>query len=366
MKQREKEVGMMFLNNTFTSNKKQLAKRVKLLLVCALLCGVLVVLGGCSAASSSGSQNQSSASTTSTATEEAVSVSVASLKGPTSIGLVSFMDKAQAGETHNSFDFSICGTADEILPLLIKGNIDIACIPANAASVVYNKTDGAIQVANINTLGVLYVVSANSEITSLESLSGKTVYMTGKGTTPEYVMNYVLSQAGLANDVTLEYKSEATEVASVLAANENAVAVLPEPYVSALTLKNENIVPRISLTDEFNALSAASGAQLVTGVTVVRTEFAQEYPQAVEEFLAAQKASVETVNANPEAAAQLVVSASIMDNATAAARAIPRCNLVYLDGSDMKQALSGYLDVLYEQDASSVGGALPADTFYML
>ena len=190
--------------------------------------------------------------------------------------------------------------------------------------------------------------------------------MTGKGTTPEYVMNYVLSQAGLSDTVTLEYKSEATEVASVLAADPNAVAVLPEPYVSALTLKNEAIAPRISLTDEFNALSASSGAQLVTGVTVVRAAFAQEHPQAVQEFLNAQKASIETVNANPQAAAQMVVDAGIIDNAQAAARAIPRCNVVYLDGSEMKQALSGYLGVLYEQDASSVGGALPDNSFYML
>lgn len=340
-------------------------KHAKLLFVCALLCCVLAILSGCNAASTSNEQNKNEQDANTTATE-AVSVSVASLKGPTSIGLVSFMEKAQAGETNNSFNFSVCGTADEILPLLIKGDIDIACIPANAASVVYNKTNGAVQVANINTLGVLYVVSANSEITSLESLSGKTVYMTGKGTTPEYVMNYVLSQAGLSDTVTLEYKSEATEVASVLAADPNAVAVLPEPYVSALTLKNEAIAPRISLTDEFNALSASSGAQLVTGVTVVRTAFAQEHPQAVQEFLNAQKASIETVNANPQAAAQMVVDAGIIDNAQAAARAIPRCNVVYLDGSEMKQALSGYLGVLYEQDASSVGGALPDNSFYML
>ena len=164
---------------------------------------VCLTLSACSLTSTS----SSGASDASSTSANSVEVHVASLKGPTSIGLVSFMDQAQKGETHNSYDFSICGTADEILPSLIKGDIDIACIPANAASVVYNKTNGGIQVMDINTLGVLYIVSDDASLSSVSDLAGKTVYMTGKGTTPEYVMNHLLKQAGLTDSVTLEYKS---------------------------------------------------------------------------------------------------------------------------------------------------------------
>ncbi|MBQ9041331.1 MAG: ABC transporter substrate-binding protein [Eggerthellaceae bacterium] len=332
------------------------------------LAAALVALAGCAqqsspaSAASSSSESEPSAGLAET---DPVTVRVASLKGPTSIGIAEFIDEAAAGETYNDFQFTISGTADEVLPNLIQGNVDIALIPANAAATVYNKTNGGISVIDVNTLGVLYVVSGDEAISSIKDLAGKTVYMTGAGTTPEYVMSYLLKEAGIADNVTLEFKSEASEVAAVLAADPTAIGVLPEPYVTSVTLKTEGLAPRVSLTEEWNALQAgASGSQLVTGVTVVRNDFLAENPAAVTDFLERQAASVELVNADPETAGELVVKAGIMDNAKAAAQAIPRCNLVCLTGDEMKAALSGYLNVLFEQDPASVGGALPGDDFY--
>lgn len=337
----------------------------------AVALAALFALAGCAAqqassASASGSASAASSSSGSAAAQaDPVTVRVASLKGPTSIGIASFIDQAGNGKTHNGFEFTISGTADEVLPNLIQGNVDIALIPANAAATVYNKTNGGITVIDVNTLGVLYVVSGDEAISSVKDLAGKTVYMTGAGTTPEYVMNYLLKEAGIASDVTLEFKSEASEVAAVLDADPSAIGVLPEPYVTSVTLKTEGLAPRVSLTEEWNALQAdASGSQLVTGVTVVRNDFLAENPAAVADFLERQAASVELVNADPETAGELVVKAGIMDNAKAAAQAIPRCNLVCLTGDEMKAALSGYLGVLFEQDPTSVGGALPGDDFY--
>lgn len=161
------------------------------------------------------------------AAAEPVEVHVASLKGPTSMGLVQFMDRAADGETDNEFDFAISTAADEIVPKVIQGDVDIALVPANVASVLYNKTEGAVQVIDINTLGVLNVVTGDASVASFGDLAGHTVYMTGKGTTPEYVMNYLLERAGLTGQVTLEFKSEPTEVLSALLADPSAVGVLP-------------------------------------------------------------------------------------------------------------------------------------------
>ena len=336
-------------------------RKLKYLVMAALaavLAGALLALAGCG----------NKAEQVDYTAADPVEVHVASLKGPTSIGLVSMMDKAKAeGEEglYNSFDFKICGTADEILPGLIKGDIDIASIPANAASVVYNKTQGAITCLDINTLGVLYVVAADEGITSLQDLAGHTVYMTGKGTTPEYAMAYLLDQAGVADRVTLEFKSEATELAAMLVQDPGAIAVLPQPYVTSVCAKNPELQPRISLSDVWEEVSS-DGSQLVTGVTVVRKAFLEENPLAVAEFMAEQEASVEAVNADPSAAGPLVVEAGIMENADMAAKAIPDCNLVFIAGEDMKAALSGYLQVLFAQDPTSVGGALPEDGFYYL
>ena len=301
------------------------------------------------------------------AAAEPVEVRVASLKGPTSIGLVQFMDRAVDGETDNEFDFAINTAADEIVPKVIQGDIDIALVPANVASVLYNKTGGAVQVIDINTLGVLNVVTGDASVTSFGDLAGHTVYMTGKGTTPEYVMNYLLGRAGLAGQVALEFKSEPTEVLSALLADPSAVGVLPEPFKTAAIAKSEGrLSAPVSLTDVWDELAGDTGSRLLTGVTVVRRAFAEEHPEVVAEFLSCHVASVEAVNAAPADWAQAVVDAGIVDNAAIAEKAIPGCMLVCQTGKDMKAALGGYLQVLADADASAVGGKLPADDFYYM
>ena len=332
----------------------------------ALAAGALsLALAGCGGgAAGAGSAAGSAATDGAGAAAEPVEVRVASLKGPTSIGLVQFMDRAADGETDNEFDFAINTAADEIVPKVIQDDIDIALVPANVASVLYNKTEGAVQVIDINTLNV---VTGNADVTSFGDLAGHTVYMTGKGTTPEYVMNYLLERAGLTGQVALEFKSEPTEVLSVLLADPSAVGVLPEPFKTAAIAKSEGkLSAPVSLTDVWDELAGDTGSRLLTGVTVVRRAFAEEHPEAVAEFLSCHAASVEAVNAAPPDWAQAVVDAGIVDNAAIAEKAIPGCMLVCQTGRDMKAALGGYLQVLADADASAVGGKLPADDFYYM
>lgn len=295
---------------------------------------------------------------------ESVEVKIGSLKGPTSMGLVYLMDQAEKGESANQYEFTMAAGADELLPSVISGDLDIVLVPANVASVLYNKTEGGVSVIDINTLGVLYMVSGNADIKEMADLAGKTVYLTGKGTTPDYVTQYLLAENNLTDEVTLEYKSEATEVAAMLVEDTDAIGVLPQPFVTAACAQNENLSVVMDLTKEWAAIQGEGGSQLVTGVTVVRNDFLNENQAAVDKFLEEHKASAAYANENVEEAAELVVSAGIMEKAAVAAKAMPNCNITYIDGTDMKTALSGYLEVLYNQDAGSVGGALPADDFY--
>jgi NitT/TauT family transport system substrate-binding protein len=349
-------------------------RKISQMLIAGLTAVVLVcalgALGACGAphdqaAGQSGSERGGSDEATS-APVIATEVRVSLLKEPTSIGLVCFMDEAKRTPDTlvNSYVFSIVDTADEIAPGLVGGDIDIALVPANLASILYNRTEGGVVVLGINTLGVLYVVSADASIASLDDLSGRTVLMTGKGTTPEYVMNYLLAQSGLSDKVSLEYKSEAIELAAVIAEDPGAIAVLPEPYVTSVNMKNPELAARMSLTKEWDRLQGATGGRLVTGVTVVRTAFLKEHPEAVREFLERQAASVSAVNNDPASAALLVVDSGIIDNPQIAERAIPGCNLLCDSGPEMRESLGGYLTVLYGQDPVSIGGALPGDDFY--
>lgn len=290
---------------------------------------------------------------------------IGSLKGPTSMGLVYLMEQAKQGETVNSYEFTMTAAADELLPAMLSGELDIALIPANMASVLYNRAEGDVSVIDINTLGVLYAVSGNEKIEEIKDLKGKTVYMTGKGTTPDYVMQYLLKENGLtAADLTLEYKSEATEVAAVLTETPEAVGVLPQPFVTAACAQNEKLAVVLDLTEQWAAVQGEGGSSLVTGVTVVRNGFLAEEPEAVDTFLEEHAASAAYANEHVEETAQLVAAAGIIDKAPVAAKALPECNITYIDGEEMKTALSGYLEVLWEQDPEAVGGGLPGDGFY--
>ena len=321
------------------------------------------------------SSSVSEAASSAAATEEPTAVPeaeapvttfrIAGLKGPTTMGMVKLMSDAEAGETHQDYQVTMYGAADEVVPLLVKGDIDLAAIPANLAANLYNQTEGKVQVAAINTLGVLYVVTTGDNVKSVEDLKGTTIYSTGKGTTPEYVLNYILKKNGIdpEKDLTVEYKSEATEVAAALqAAGEGAIAVLPQPYVTAAQSQIEGLNVVLNLTEEWNKVSTDS--DLITGVLVARTEFIEQNEAAFEEFLKDYQSSIEWVNSNTADAAELVANYGIVAKAPLAQKALPACNITYVDGAEMKAKLSGYLQVLFDQNPKAVGGAMPGDDFY--
>lgn len=294
---------------------------------------------------------------------EKETIRVAGLKGPTSIGLVKVMKDNADGKAANKYEFTIAGSADEITPKLNKGELDMAAIPANLASVLYNNTNGAIKVLAINTLGVLYIVEKGDTVKSVADLKGKTIYATGKGSTPEYTLRYILSKNGVDpdNDVTIEWQSEPTAVVPLLKANDNAIAMLPQPYVTVAQSNVEGLNIALNLTDEWGKIEG-SGA-LVTGVLVARTEFVEKHPDAVKKMLNEYAASSEYVNANIDDAAALVEEFDIF-KAAIAKKAIPYCNIKVITGDEMRTSLSSYLAVLFEQNAKAVGGKLPDDAFY--
>lgn len=313
------------------------------------------------------SQKTADPSTDASKNSDNTSVRVGSLKGPTSMGLAQLTDRAKKGETENDYTFTMAGKADELVGSVANGDLDIVLVPANVASILYTKTQGNVNVIDINTLGVLYVVASDDSISSMKDLKGKTLYMTGKGTTPEYVMNYLLSENGLTDgDVTLEFKSEAAEVASVLKEDPSAVGVLPQPFATAACIQNEALKPVLDLTEQWNLLNKENGSQLVTGVTIVRSDFLKEHEDAVKLFIEDHKASAAYTSEHPDEAAEMVAALGIVEKAPVAKKAMPACNIVCITGDEMKSALSGYLSVLEAADAKSVGGQLPADDFYYL
>lgn len=297
-----------------------------------------------------------------------VDVNVMALKGPTAMGMVKFMNEADKGEIDSeNYTFSIAASADEVTPKLVQGETDIAAVPANLASVLYQKTNGGVEVLAVNTLGVLYIVENGESVQSVADLKGKTIYASGKGSTPEYALDYILSSNGIdpEKDVTIEWKSEHSECVAAITSQENGIAMLPQPFVTTAETKNPSIRTALDLTEEWDKVqqNETQKSALITGVVVARSEFVDNNPDAVKDFMTRYEESVDYVNGNVEDAAQLVGNYDIV-TAEVAQKALPECNIVFISGDEMKEQLSGYLAVLKEQNPESVGGDVPGDDFY--
>lgn len=336
--------------------KKRMKKLSAILMACAMAVSMLT---GC------GNSNESQDNTKET---EPVEVNVTALKGPTAMGMVSLMDDVDNGKVDSeNYKFTIAASIDEVTPAISQGETDIAAVPANVASVLYNKLEGGVQVLAVNTLGVLYIVENGDTVQSAADLKGKTIYASGKGATPEYALNYILQQNGLdpAADVTIEWKSEHSECVAALAQDPSGIAMLPQPFVTTAQMKNPDLRVALDLTEEWDKVQedAQEPGALLTGVVVVRTEFAKENPEAVSDFLERYKASVVFVNENVDEAAQLVGQYDIVTTEVAQT-AIPECNIVCITGDEMQEKLSGYLSALNDQNPEAVGGKLPDDDFY--
>jgi len=281
-------------------------------------------------------------------------INVAALKGPTGMGISYMMDDT------DKYNVELQDAPDVVVGKFVSGEIDIAAVPINLAATLYNKTEGNVVLLNLDTLGVLYIVENGDTIQSLADLAGKTIYASGEGATPQFVLDYLLAQNGLTDQVKVEYVGEHTALAAMVASGEASIAILPEPFVSAVTVKNPDVRVALDLNE---AWEAASGTKLVMGVYIANRTYYNEHPDQIKEFLTDYAASVEKVNTSADAA-QKIADLGIVGSAAIAEQAIPRSYIVSITGEEMKSAASAMLNVLFTANPTSVGGTLPGDDLY--
>ena len=296
--------------------------------------------------------------------EEPVTFRLAGLTGPTTMGLVKLLADADAGLTENEYEFTLAGSADELTPKFVQGEIDIMAIPVNLGAILNKNTQGGLQMLSISVLGVTYIVEKGGEsIQSIADLRGQTIYATGKGSTPEYALKYLLEQAGLdpETDVTIEWKSEPAEIVALMSAQERTIAMLPQPYVTVAQGQVEGLRVAVDMSAAWNDLN--NGSLLITAGIFVRTAFAEQYPQQLETFLEEYAASVVYVNDYPAEAAVLVEEIGII-KAAVAEKAIPHCHITSITGESMKGLMENYYQILFDANPAVVGGEMPGGGFY--
>lgn len=319
--------------------KKNLMKRIVAMITAAVMLFSLAAFAACSKK------------------QDDTEIRIAALKGPTGMGMVKLADK----QNYPNYTVSIEASPDALNPRIISGEVDVAAVPVNLASVLYNKLDGDISVLAVSTLGVLYVVEAGSKVNSVADLAGKTVYATGQGATPEYILNYLLDKNGVAGSVEVNYVGEHAALATMLADGSAEIGMLPEPNVTSTLAGNDNLRIALNLTEEWNKVCST---ELVQGVVIARKSFVNEHPEAIEQFLREYEKSSAFVNENIDEAAKLIVDAGILGNVEIAKKAISNCNISFSKGEAMHKAVEGMLTVLFEANPKSIGGKLPDKDFY--
>lgn len=343
-------------------------KRIVSILILICLCMSLCACAGSDP--SPAEEPMSAEDTAAPESEEAVSeaakksANVMVLNGTTGFGMAKLISQADAAETELAYTFSVESDASAVTAALISGDCDFAALPTNAAATVYNKTESGVQMLAINTLGVLYLVANGDAVTveSLSDLSGRTVYVPAQN--PTFLFKAILSAAGI-EDVTIDNTyAQPSDLRTALAAGEVDMAVLPEPMVTIARAANESLVTALDLTAEWDKVQPEGS--LVQGCVVVRTEYAEAHPEAVEVFLKEYEASIAYLSEDPTAAGALIEETGVFTNGTVAAKAIPNCNVCFLAGEDMKTAMSQFCDILFALEPSAVGGAVPGEDFYWL
>lgn len=318
---------------------------------------IFSIFVGCSSQKTSEEAGKSADNSQNTTKSE--SINIAALKGPTSMGIVKLMS-----DEKDKYNFSISNSPDEVIPKIVNKELDIAAVPSNAASILYNKTKGQVVTLAINTLGVLYVVENGDSIKSIDDLKNKTVYSSGKGQVPEYVFDYIMKENNIdPKSINVQFKSEHSETLSDLLNDENGVAVLPQPFVTVAQSKKTSLRIVLDLAKEWEKVN--KGSSIVTGVVVARKDFIEKNPDKVAEFLDGYKKSVQFTNSNIDEASKLIASYDIVPEAVAK-KAIPMCNITYIDGNEMKTKLGGYLEVLFNANKDSIGGKMPGEDFYYI
>lgn len=294
---------------------------------------------------------------------EPLQLTVAGLKGPSSIGMLRMIESEPVFGEDVETEYQIVDEPQLMIARIMSGEADIAAVPINLAAVLYNK-GAPYRLGAVTGDGLLHIVSSREDIGSVEDLKGKRIYCIAQGSTPEFVLRYVLEKSGIDPDteVELDFSFDHVAIAPQLIAGKVDLAVLPEPFVSIVASKNPAVQPVIDLQQVWAELSGTGDTYPITA-TLVRNSLYREHPEALKAFFAAYRESIDWANANPAEAGGLAGKYMEMP-APIIAKAMPRLNLRYQSPREARSRVEELYQVFHGFAPASVGGTIPGDEFY--
>ncbi len=298
-----------------------------------------------------------------TGTYKSVDMTVACLKGPTGLGMAKLMKDNEGKKTANNYKFTVATSPDEISGKIVTGEINIASVPTNLAAKLYNKTNGKVKMLAVNTLGVLSIIENGNSIKTAADLKGKTIYATGEGSNPEYILKEILkdNKFQVGKDVNITFVASNDELTAAIVSGKAQVAMVSEPVASVVLSKKGSLRRALSLNDEWEKKEKG---KLMMGCVVALDSFINTNKSAVDKFLEEYKKSIDFAINSTDEAAKYCAEFQIVPSEEIAKASIPNSNLTFIKGNEIQKSIENYFNVLTEFDQNSLGGKLPQKDFY--
>ena len=288
-------------------------------------------------------------------------VTVVAPKSPATIPVLRMIENDCMGE-NIKLDLQLYGDMEAMMALASGGDYGILIVPVHTAANLKNK---GIDVKMVNAFGWggMYLSTTDPDCNGWKDLEGKELYVPAKGSVPDIMTQYFLSQNGLeiGKNVEVVYSSHA-EIAQLIAAGTIQYAVDAQPFVTS-NLKNVDGYRVISEFAEDWKLTQGEAYSMPGNCTVVNSDYLSENESVVLDFNKKFSDAIKWMVENPDEAGALA-NTYLNANAELIAAAMPGFCLDYKSAADARNDVEEYFKVLLELKPESIGDKIPDESFY--
>lgn len=277
------------------------------------------------------------------------------LNGPTGIGTLAMMGDS-------AYRFDLMNDPTLLIPSLVQGQYQAAVVPSNMGALLQAK-GAPYKIAAVVGYGAIYLLGSGDSLNGLEDLKGKTLYLSGKGASPDYLTQYLLDKSSMmpGEDIQLDFSYSHPDLTRALIAGLVDYALLPEPFCTMALMGREDLQILLDYQKEWQE---REGSNYPISLLLISTEMEME-DSRIDSFLLDYKKSIEWVNRNPAEAAEKAPEWGFTLSSEVLKEAIPRCNLNFVPLEESRGELDAFYSVLFQLNPASIGGRLPADDAYL-
>ncbi|MDX9706385.1 MAG: ABC transporter substrate-binding protein [Azospira sp.] len=299
------------------------------------------------------------------------------LSGPfaaVSYPLIHMVESGALKDVAETVEFVPWKDPDQLRVLAIDGKskVDFIAMPSNVAANLYNR-GVKLQLINVSTWGVLWLVSRDKSLKTLADFQGKEVLMPFRADMPDIVFQTLADKAGLdpKKNFRLRYVGTPLDAMQLLIARQADHALLSEPAVSMALRKTKSfpvslVAPdlyrTVDLQQEWGRLLKREARIPQAGIAAMGPALAN--PALIERFQKAYAESLKWCEAKPDECGAMVAKRIEMLTAEAVADSVRADNTAFVPAHEARPELEFFFTQLHARQPALIGGKLPDAGFY--